>query len=181
MLSKLFFPERAGRHRTASALYHDLNSAARKPWLFIEGGIPDTIEGRFHAVALHAALLLPELERRKPEGPKHSEAVYIMIFDGFDAALREKGVGDASIARRIRKMGETFFGLGQSIQAALKEADAPKALRDVLRRNAICEPSAQPLVASYLQTAHEKLGNLADDELLNGRSGLASVDKSSVG
>lgn len=180
MLSRLFFPDRAKRARAADIAYHDLNLASRTPTLFLEGGISDTMDGRFHAVALHSAVLLPELERRKPEGPKLSQAIYKRIFDGFDAALREEGVGDASIARKIRKMGEEFFGLGQSIQEALASTDPPDSLASVLRRNNICSHSGEMLIAKHLQVLDQHLRTLADDTLLAGQSCMASIHKSSV-
>lgn len=181
MLTRLFFPERTRRYRTAADLYHELITSARYPWLFLEAGIPDTLDGRFHAVAIHAALLLPELERRKPEGPKLSEIVYKKIFDGFDAALREEGVGDASIARKIRKMGEEFFGLGQSIQAALSSADRIEQIKDVLGRNEICAPQGQQALANYLDAAATTLGNADDQALLTGKVTFPGTHKSSVG
>ncbi|MEQ9316294.1 MAG: ubiquinol-cytochrome C chaperone family protein [Henriciella sp.] len=180
MLSRLFFPDRAKRARAASDLFHDLNQAARNPALFLKGRIPDTMDGRFHAIALHSAILLPELERRKPVGPKVSEAVYKRIFDGFDAALREEGVGDASIARKIRKMGEEFFGLGQSVQEALASADPSDSLAGVLRRNDICPQTGETVIARHLQTLDQYLKALNDDALIAGQARMASIHKSSV-
>ena len=103
-----------------------VTTQARSPEPYLKGWISDTIYGRFHMVALVATLAMRRLRAEGREGQALSKAFSEMLFSDFDHALRENGVGDSSIARRIRKMGEEFYGLAKAIDVAL-EMGGPQA------------------------------------------------------
>ncbi|WP_158085553.1 ubiquinol-cytochrome C chaperone family protein [Henriciella aquimarina] len=156
-LSRTLFPTRHHRSTVAARLYGEIVSKARTPSLFGEDRLPDTLEGRFQATALYAALIFPLLEREGPEGQAISAELYRRLFQSFDDALRETGVGDASIARKIRKMGEAFFGLGQAVTAAIESSAPPPQLRDVLERNTLASAEGCEALAERLLADHDRL------------------------
>ena len=64
-----------------------------------------------------------------------ADALYEELFAGFDHALRETGVGDASIARKVRKLGESFVGFARALDDALRKDEAEDAVAGVIERN----------------------------------------------
>ncbi|WP_338662972.1 ubiquinol-cytochrome C chaperone family protein [Pararoseomonas sp. SCSIO 73927] len=126
---------RRPHERAGFALYTAAVTAARGPALFGEEGVPDTLEGRFDLVALHAALLVRRLRRDPdPRGAALAQAVFDAMFADMDLNLREMGVGDMSIGKRVRTMWEAFHGRALAYEAALETGDAA-ALEGALARN----------------------------------------------
>ncbi|WP_300391946.1 ubiquinol-cytochrome C chaperone family protein [Henriciella sp.] len=155
--------------QSAQRLHHSVVEKARTPDLYGEGLIPDTLEGRFHAIALYSGLLLPRLEKAGTEGRDLSRLLNDKIFDSFDAALRETGVGDASIARKIRKMGETFVGVGQAVALALGSPDPGSALTQTIERNAIASGAGADKIAKTLLEDAVALSEATHDDILTGQ------------
>ncbi len=84
----------------AATLYRHTAEQARAPELFEACGIPDTMDGRFDSLALHAALTIDRL-RREPEGEALAQAFFDAMFRHRDLTLREIGVQDLGVVRRI--------------------------------------------------------------------------------
>jgi cytochrome b pre-mRNA-processing protein 3 len=117
----------------ATALYAGTAERARAAALFEECGIPDTLDGRFDALALHAALVIDRLHR-EPDGEALAQAFFDAMFRHLDLTLREIGVQDLGVGRRIKIMAEGFHGRALAYREAL--AGGPTPLGEVLRRNA---------------------------------------------
>jgi cytochrome b pre-mRNA-processing protein 3 len=125
------FPIRSSarsRAQTARQLYAAATKAARQPFFFREIGVPDTLEGRADMVFLHAGLLVCRLCRLGPDGAKLAQSVFDEMFLNYDWALREMGVGDLAVPRRIKKMMGLFKGQAvaydESARASLPETKA---------------------------------------------------------
>ena len=116
----------------AAALYTRTAEQARQPVLFEACGIPDTLDGRFDALALHAALMIDRL-RREPDGEGLAQAFFDAMFRHLDLTLREIGVQDLGVGRRIKIMAEGFHGRALAYREALASGQP---LAEVLRRNA---------------------------------------------
>ncbi|WP_300378928.1 ubiquinol-cytochrome C chaperone family protein [Henriciella sp.] len=170
-LKRILFPERHERTKAARKIFSAIVAQSRQPQLYAEVGLPDTLEGRFHAIALYAALVFPRLESAGATGKNISHELNRYIFDSFDSALRETGVGDASIARKVRKMGETFAGIGNAVQVALREDDPVSAISNVLERNAITDSHGSTQLSKALIVDAAVLSGVADDDLLAGETG----------
>ncbi|MBY0337105.1 MAG: ubiquinol-cytochrome C chaperone [Acetobacteraceae bacterium] len=122
--------ERAGFH-----LYGAAVSAAREPRPYVEWGVPDTTAGRFELVSLHAALLIRRLNAEGGEpGKSLAQAVFDAMFSDMDVNLREMGVGDLGVGKRVKKLWEGFHGRARAYQEALDGGD-DAALREALGRN----------------------------------------------
>jgi cytochrome b pre-mRNA-processing protein 3 len=126
---------RKPHQRQGFELYGAAVHAARQPCFFSELGVPDTLDGRFDLVGLYVALLIRRLHRdADPRGAALAQAVFDAMFADMDTNLREMGVGDMSIARRVKNMWEAFHGRAQAYEAPLAAGDR-HALADALARN----------------------------------------------
>ncbi|NBC19860.1 MAG: ubiquinol-cytochrome C chaperone [Alphaproteobacteria bacterium] len=139
----------------AARLAESVMSAARRPSFYSAGLVTDTLEGRFSMVAMHGALLIRHLRRAGDEGFRTAERMGEILFDRFDYALREEGVGDHSIARRMRKLGEEFYGLARALDEAL-ESGHDRAVEAALARNGLGGNDPDRL-ASHLRKTDESL------------------------
>lgn len=117
----------------AAAVYKRVAEQARMAELFEGCGIPDTLDGRFDSLALHAALMIDRL-RREPDGEPLSQAFFDAMFRHLDLTLREIGIQDLGVGRRIKIMAEGLHGRALAYREALN--DGPTPLAEVLRRNA---------------------------------------------
>ncbi|WP_444783448.1 ubiquinol-cytochrome C chaperone family protein [Reyranella sp.] len=115
------------------AVYRHVAEQARAPELFEACGIPDTLDGRFDSLALHAALMIDRL-RREPDGETLAQAFFDAMFKHLDLTLREIGIQDLGVGRRIKIMAEGLHGRALAYREALNEGATP--LTEVLRRNA---------------------------------------------
>lgn len=126
---------RIDRHERAGfALYGAAVAAARAPWFYEALGVPDTLDGRFDLIALHAFLLVRRLQDERDPGPALGQAVFDAMFSDMEQNLREIGVSDLSVGRRVRAMWDAFHGRAKAYAAALAAADRP-ALEAALERN----------------------------------------------
>ena len=145
-----------------------VTARARLPEPYLKGWVSDTIYGRFNMVTLVATLALRRLRACGAEGRVLSKAFVEMLFSDFDHALRENGVGDASIARRIRKMGEEFYGLAKAIDEALEAGAPQKEIAAVLQRNVQPDHDKAMALADYLLLLSERVDDLSDATALAG-------------
>ncbi|WP_428408351.1 ubiquinol-cytochrome C chaperone family protein [Hyphococcus sp.] len=151
------------------ALYAAAVEQARTPALYDRLGAPDTVEGRFEMVALHVWLVMRRL--KGDEGAKKvSQCLFDAMFQNMDDSLRELGVGDLQVGKKIRKLAENFYGRIGAYEAAMKD-DAPEgALAEALSRN-ICEKQmaeTAPQFADYVRRADAHLQNQPAARIVGG-------------
>jgi cytochrome b pre-mRNA-processing protein 3 len=164
---KVVFGRRNPHEARAAALYARAAEEARAAELFETCGIPDTLDGRFDALALHAALMIDRL-RREPDGEALAQAFFDAMFRHLDLTLREIGVQDLGVGRRIKIMAEGLHGRALAYRAAL--AGGPTPLGDVLRRNAYGgrSPDAGQVerLEAYVRQYAERLANTPENKLI---------------
>jgi cytochrome b pre-mRNA-processing protein 3 len=141
----------ARHERVGFLLYNQAVLTARDPAWFEILGVPDTLDGRFDLVGLFAALLIRRLRMLPPPGAVLAQAVFDAMFSDMDFNLRELGVSDMSIGRRMRAMWEAFHGRALAYDGPLDEGDTP-ALAAALGRN-VWRGSAPPRAADRLARA----------------------------
>jgi cytochrome b pre-mRNA-processing protein 3 len=127
-----FASKRAINARVIDRLHGDIMAAARHPALYLELGVPDSFEGRFEAFALLAILTIRRLAAMAPPGPDMAQDLTDAIFRHFDVMLREIGVGDLSVPKRVRALARAFMGRSHAYHGALQD-DA--AMASALSRN----------------------------------------------
>jgi cytochrome b pre-mRNA-processing protein 3 len=133
-MGRLSFLGGARHERAGFALYTTAVRAARAPEWFAELGVADTLDGRFDLVGLFVALVIHRLRTLPPPGAALAQAVFDAMFADMDFCLREMGVGDMSIARRVKQMWEAFHGRALAYEAPLAGNDKA-ALAEALARN----------------------------------------------
>jgi cytochrome b pre-mRNA-processing protein 3 len=118
-------------------LYGVVADAARRPAFFGSLGVPDTVEGRFEMVTLHAHLAVRRLRALPAPGPDLGQDLVDAVFAHFDAALRELGVGDISVPKKMKTMASAFLGRARAYEEALTQPAERRegALRTALLRN----------------------------------------------
>jgi cytochrome b pre-mRNA-processing protein 3 len=149
-------------------------AAARDPWLFAELGVPDTVEGRFDLVSLHVALLIRRLRGdADARGPALAQAVFDAMFADMDVNLREMGVGDLAVGKRVRRMWEAFHGRALAYEAAL-DSPGPAALAGALERNVWRGEAPARAPARLAGLARAQAGHLAGQGMAALAAGQAS-------
>lgn len=189
-ISRLF-----GRRRNTKLVAHKLYTAlvdqARHPTFYAVQGVPDSLDGRFDMIVLHLFLTLRRLRDEQSAETALADLsldlqtkLQEIMFSDMDQALRELGVGDLGVGKRIRDMAQAFFGRMTAYEEALaqeatsKEA-ADDALRDALVRNLFRGTTPNPEQAvwfvGYIQKQRAHLAAQPFSDLIEGRIGFATV------
>ncbi len=140
------------------SLYGAIVAQARMPAFYNRYGVPDTVEGRFDMVLLHVYLVWRRLSKAGPSERDAAQATFDLFFQDMDESMRELGVGDLSVPRKVRAMGEAFYGRAGVYDAALADArDEP--LVTALKRNVFndAENSEAKSLARYVRAADRAL------------------------
>lgn len=163
------------RHDTATdTLYAAIVAQARQPSFYSDLAVPDTLDGRFDMLVVHLVLVMRRLHREGEGGRDTAQALFDAFFVDMDRSLREMGVGDLVVPKRIRRMAEAFYGRAAAYDAAL-DADDPAALTAAVEKNvyaAAAEPAARSgaaaLLADYVRRAEAALATKSADAMMAG-------------
>jgi cytochrome b pre-mRNA-processing protein 3 len=154
----------------AERAYRRVVEQARQPGFFTDGGVPDSVDGRFELICLHAFLYLHRLKRERPGSADMGQRFFDVMFLDFDRALREMGTGDLSVGREIRRMAEAFYGRIAAYEQGLAGDDA--VLQPALARNLFgtATPSEAQLatLADYVRREAAGLDRQGAEALLAG-------------
>ena len=142
---------------------------ARSPALYARLGAPDTVEGRFEMVALHAWLVMRRL-KGDAAAKKVSQCLFDAMFQNMDDSLRELGVGDLQVGKKIRKLAENFYGRIGAYEDAMKEDAAEDALAKALSRNIFEKEMTEtaPQFADYVRRAEAALQSQPHSRIVGG-------------
>ncbi|MBJ7410860.1 MAG: ubiquinol-cytochrome C reductase [Phenylobacterium sp.] len=157
MLKRLFKPRPT--QVAGQELYARVVAQSRTPALYADLGAPDTPEGRFEVYSLHTYLLLERLKGQGAQAADTAQVLFDTYLSGLDHGLRELGVGDLSVGKRMRKLGEAFYGRVHSFEAALAALPDRAALEEVLARTVYAKADAAnaPRLADYVIAQREAL------------------------
>jgi len=168
-LRQLLKPRRtlqAGRH-----LYQSAVAQARQPDLYIGLKAPDTVEGRFELYTLHVVLLLHRLKRNGQPATDTAQTLFDEYIRGLDDALREMGVGDLGVGKRMRKLGEAFYGRAKSYDEAFEALPDTALLTSVVARTVLAGETEGPeSLVAYAVRAADHLAQQPLEPLLEGRA-----------
>lgn len=157
---------KSGQKPNAAALYASLVERARAPLFFTRLGVADTVDGRFDLVALHAFLVLETLERGGARTRDLAGGLIDLLFAGFEDALREMGVGDFGLSRRMKAMANAFYGRLETYRAASGEEELAQALLRNLYRGAPNADAEASAMARYMVAARENLARKESEAAL---------------
>jgi cytochrome b pre-mRNA-processing protein 3 len=182
MLTSL--PGRNPVRDTADLAYRCLVEQARQPIFFNQYGVPDTLDGRFELICLHAFLYLHRLKTEGPLAKQVCQSLFDTMFTDFDRALREMGTGDLSVGKHVKRMVRAFYGRIRAYEEGLS-ADA-STLNAALIRNVFgTVPGSSQLagmMTRYVRSAASELRRQSAADLLAGRiSFVAPSDPGLIG
>jgi cytochrome b pre-mRNA-processing protein 3 len=161
------------RHERAGfALYGAAVVSAREPHLYESLGVPDTLDGRFDLIALHAFLLIHRLQALPEPGPTLAQALFDAMFSDMDINLREIGVSDLRIGKRVRAMWEALHGRAKVYAAAMQAADRG-ALETALARNVWRGVAPEGSAATLARIVLAQAAHLAEQPLAQLATGEA--------
>lgn len=164
-----WFRRRGALKKAVAEAYGRLVREALMPVHYEAHGVPDTFEGRAQMVTVMTALACARFaDVGGPLAAELTQRLNVRVLDGFDAAFREKGVGDHSIARKVRTLAEGHSGLGRALVEALRQADSEGALADVLRRNGVTAPDKAGGLARAVRRYRDVFAAQPDVEILSG-------------
>lgn len=165
MLKHLFRP----RPQTlqAEALYARVVDQARQPAFYTTMATPDRIDARFELYTLHILLLLMRLRAEGERGADIGQRLFNVYVSALDDSLRELGVGDLSVAKKMRKLGEALYGRMKAYETPLEAGDADTLALALARNVHEVEDAARgaPL-AAYALAARDSLSGQGLDDLL---------------
>lgn len=141
----------------AHALFDAIVAQARQADFYARWGVADTPEGRFEMLALHMFLTLDRLGADALASDRLARRLSEMFFDHLDAGLRELGVGDLSVGRKIRQLAEGFYGRAGAYRAGLAPDADLNALESAVARNVYGAETAPPDLAAYMRDASDEL------------------------
>lgn len=158
------------RGAQAHRLYLALVAQARAPAFYADCGVPDTLDGRFDMIVLHVVLVIRRLRAEGIEGKALAQALFDVMIDDMDRSLREMGVGDLGVGRRVKAMAKAFYGRAAAYEAAL--AEGVEAVAEALGRNlfrgACADAGGLAAVAGYVCALARALDAHSGDEIAAG-------------
>ena len=158
------------RARRAAAHFTGLVAQSRKVDFYESLGVPDTLDGRFDLMVMHASLYLKRLRAAGREGRELAQAAFDNMFDNLDQSLREMGVGDVTLPKKVRAMVSAFYGRAAAYDNALADT-RPEPLADALVRNIYAGKAPDEAIverlSAYLRSAAKSLLEASDETILN--------------
>lgn len=158
------------------AVYRAIVAQSRQPLFYAEWGVPDTVTGRFDMISLHMALLFRRMRGENRRDSEFSQAVFDLFFKDMDRSLREMGAGDLAVPKKIRNMGNIFFGLLTSVNEAMDRGDRP-GVEAVLARNLFdgSEAANVGALAAYLEAQFDRIAAQPAEAIAAGRLDLVEA------
>ncbi len=149
-------------------LYQRIAAGSRQVPLYLRFAVPDTAEGRFESLTLHAVLVLRRLKQLPAPAEDVAQDLVDLLFRELDRALRELGVGDLSVGKRIKKLAKAFYGRAAAYEAALDTGDE-STVAAALGRNALDrDMPAEIAFARYVMACDTRLATLSLEAILTG-------------
>ena len=180
MILRRFIPRlfRQPAAPTIDILYGAIVAQARLPVFYAGFGVPDTVEGRFDMIVLHLVLVMRRLGRQVPSS-ELARGLFSAFCRDMDHNLREMGVGDLTVPKKVKRMAEAFYGRQRSYEAALATSD-PAALVAAVGRNVFAGTAAGGAgagrLAHYMRCSAARLDTVEAVALRGGSLAFASPD-----
>ncbi len=154
--------------RETAALYAAIVARARAPHWYVDGGVPDTVDGRFDMIAAVLAMVLLRLEG-DPAGSVPSTHLAERFVDDMDGQLREIGIGDIVVGKHIGRMMSMLGGRLGAYRTGLADGDLGPALERNLYRGTAPAPAALAHTRDRLVALRAALDAVATQALLEGQ------------
>jgi len=159
----------------AYMLFTEIVDQARRPEFYADWHVADTLDGRFDLIILHVSLVINRLE---VNGETKQMALLIrylqeVLFENMDMSLRELGVGDMSVGKKVKVMAEAYYGRVAAYRQAIGSDDRAESLKPVLTRNIyrdqIPHMASLDHLVLYIDRQVKCLEKLSDEDLMSAR------------
>jgi cytochrome b pre-mRNA-processing protein 3 len=169
VLERLF--ARRPAKTAGQALYASAARQSRRPGFYSRMGAPDTAEGRFEIYSLHVLLLLHRLKGQGDQARETSQAAFDAFVQALDDALREMGVGDVAVPKRMKRLAGAFYGRVKAYDEALSLLPDTAPLQALVGRTILLdvEGGDAAALAAYAAEARRTLAAIPTQSLLEGR------------
>jgi len=158
----------------AAKLYGSAVAQARSPAFYEGCGVPDTIEGRFELIVLHLFIVLERLRAEGEEGRQLGQALLEAFVSDMDDSMRELGIGDLSVPRRIKKTAAAVAERVEDYRSAVAGQDR-QALVEALGRHVSLQPAGAVRLAGYVRAILQTLASAGGARILAGEIEFPSV------
>ena len=151
-------------------VYEQIVAAARQPVLYAAWHVPDTPLGRFEMISLMLFLVLRRLRGEKDAANAVAQDLVDTFFKEVEHSIRELGIGDMGVPKRMKKLARMFYGRTASYDAALDDRD-DAAFAEALKRNVRPTDSDWPQavdLARYVAQVEASLGKQEVAAILRG-------------
>src|SRR5688572_20896165 len=166
---RLLFPRLTAAR--GEALFAALVAEARRPHWFVEGRIPDSLDGRLAVLATVLALATVRLERGGEEAHQASVALAERFVEAMDAEHREMGVSDPGLGKQVRKL---VTALGRRVEAWRRAVDGEAEWDETVAASLYRGSAAATGIATsgeQLRDLWRRIETAGDSELAAGRIG----------
>ena len=172
----------ASVRRKAEELYGMVVAAARNPRFYGPGRVADTPEGRFELVALHLFLVAERVAPVKPEGDALARHLIETFVTDMDDCMREMGVGDLTVPKRVKRAAAVFYDRTGAYRAALGvHAQTIDPLATVVAQTLLNSGTPDAFCvaqAAYVRASHDALARSSYDDVASGRFAFAAYPAS---
>ncbi len=168
MLTWLRSRSRTGK--TATALYGSIVTQARDRTLYARDGVPDTMEGRFGVIVVHMFLVLERIRQEGSKGADLARALLETFVTDMDDSMREIGIGDMGVPRRVKKAAAALHEQIEVYRAAMA-ATSDVALEAAIERYILFNSGTgdAPAIARHIRQSALNLGQQCWNDLSAGR------------
>ncbi len=155
-ITKFFVPSKLTHH--AYALYAQINEESRQQRFFDDWNVPDTLDGRFEMILLHMFIYLHTLKNLSEDTTELQRKLIEAFFEDMDRSIREMGIGDTGVSKRVKNMANAFYGRIHAFEVALGD---DKAMHEALVKNTFAtaenKPESTHHIVSYINKRLDKL------------------------
>jgi len=170
MFQRLFGRQRRANRTITDALYGEIVAAARQPAFYSDWNVPDTPLGRFEMLSVHVFLFLHRMRNETGAAREVAQILTDEFFADVELSLRELGIGDLGVPKRMKKLAKMFYGRTMAYAEALERGDR-LALAAALARNIRPDSTDWPqadALAGYVMEADRHLAGQGIEEVLGG-------------
>ncbi|PZM16908.1 ubiquinol-cytochrome C chaperone [Rhizobium tubonense] len=155
--------------------YAALSATVRQPAFYAELDVPDTVMGRFEMLSLVMILFFRRTRSSETSGQEIAQEIVDAFFQDIDYSIRELGIGDNGVPKRMKKLAGMFYGRLESYSAAMDHNDRD-ALAEALRRNIYPQPNegapAMLGLADWMMIAETHLAAISEADIATGSAAL---------
>jgi cytochrome b pre-mRNA-processing protein 3 len=183
MFGRFFSKSRFGSSKrdVPYEIYGNLVARARNPELYRDLGVPDTINGRFDMMVIHVFLLAHRLKDAGDACRELSQGIFDAFLLDMDRGMREEGVGDTSVPKKLKKMTQVYYGRLRAYEKPLEEGNN-SALAEIINRNIFTDKhnnECANALANYMLRLHAHIEALTVEDILNGEIEFDKIEPKS--